>query len=42
MLYGRIVSDVSVETVQGEEWITGSAANGEIVRTSTIRIEEEV
>jgi hypothetical protein len=42
MVYGRIVSDVSIETVQGEEWITGSAANGEIVRTSTIRIEEEV
>jgi hypothetical protein len=42
MMYGRVVSDVSIETVQGEEWITGSAANGEVVRTSTIRIEEEV
>ncbi len=42
MLFGRIVSDVSVETVQGEEWIEGSAANGEVVRTSTIRIEEEL
>lgn len=42
MLYGRIVSDVSVETVQGEEWVASGAANGEVVRTSTIRIEEEV
>ena len=42
MLYGRIVSDVSIENVQGEEWITSGAANGEVVRTSSIRIEEEV
>ena len=42
MLYGRIVSDVSVENVQGEEWLASGAANGEVVRTSTVRIEEEV
>ena len=42
MLYGRIVSDVSIENVQGEEWIASGAANGEVVRTSSIRIEEEV
>jgi hypothetical protein len=42
MMYGRIVSDVSVETVQGEEWVGAGAANGEVVRTSTIRLEEEI
>lgn len=42
MLYGRIVSDVSIETVQGEEWISTDGATGEVVRTSSIRIEEEV
>jgi hypothetical protein len=42
MMYGRIVSDVSIETVQGEEWIASGAANGEVVRTSVIRLEEEV
>jgi hypothetical protein len=42
MMYGRIVSDVSVETVQGEEWVGAGEANGEVVRTSTIRLEEEV
>ena len=35
-LYGRIVSDVSLETVQGKEW-DGSGATGEMVRTSSIR-----
>ena len=40
MLFGRLVSDVSVETVQGEEWTSG--ATGEVVRTSAVRIEEEV
>lgn len=42
MLYGRIVSDVSIETVQGEEWLSSDGATGEVVRTSSIRIEEEV
>ncbi len=42
MMYGRIVSDVSIETVQGEEWIASGAANGEVVRTSVIRLEEEL
>jgi len=42
MLFGRVVSDVSVEVVQGEEWIAAGAANGEVVRTSSVRIEEEV
>lgn len=42
MLYGRIVSDVSIETVQGEEWLASDGATGEVVRTSTIRVEEEV
>ena len=40
MMFGRLVSDVSVETVQGEEWTSG--ATGEVVRTSAVRIEEEV
>jgi len=40
-LYGRIVSDVSVETVQGKEW-GGTGATGEMVRTSSLRIEEEL
>ena len=40
-LYGRIVSDVSVETVQGKEW-SGTGATGEMVRTSSLRIEEEL
>lgn len=40
-LYGRIVSDVSVETVQGKEW-GGVGATGEMVRTSSIRLEEEL
>jgi hypothetical protein len=40
MLFGRLVSDVSVEVVQGEEWTSG--ATGEVVRTSAVRIEEEV
>lgn len=40
-LYGRIVSDVSVETVQGKEW-DGTGATGEMVRTSSLRIEEEL
>jgi hypothetical protein len=42
MLYGRIVSDVSIETVQGEEWLSADGATGEVVRTSSIRLEEEV
>jgi len=42
MLFGRVVSDVSVEVVQGEEWVASGAANGEVVRTSSVRIEEEV
>jgi len=42
MMYGRIVSDVSVEVVQGEEWVASGEANGEVVRTSTVRLEEEV
>jgi hypothetical protein len=42
MMYGRIVSDVSIESVQGEEWIASGEANGEVVRTSVIRLEEEV
>jgi hypothetical protein len=41
MLYGRIVSDVSVETVQGDEY-AGSDRRGEVVRTSSILIEEEL
>jgi len=40
-LYGRIVSDVSIETVQGAEW-NGVGTTGEMVRTSNIRIEEEL
>lgn len=40
-LYGRIVSDVSVETVQGKEW-DGKGNTGEMVRTSSIRLEEEL
>jgi hypothetical protein len=40
MLFGRVVSDVSVEVVQGEEWTSG--ADGEVVRTSSVRIEEEI
>ena len=40
-LYGRIVSEVSVETVQGTEWL-GNGATGEMVRTSNVRIEEEL
>jgi len=40
-LYGRIVSDVSIETVQGKEW-GGAGATGEMVRTSSIRLEEEL
>jgi hypothetical protein len=35
-LYGRIVSDVSLETVQGEE------NDSEMVRIATIAIREEV
>jgi len=42
MLFGRVVSDVSIEVVQGEEWVEAGAANGEVVRTSSVRIEEEV
>jgi hypothetical protein len=42
MLYGRIVSDVSIETVQGEEWLSSDGATGEVVRTSSIRLEEEL
>jgi hypothetical protein len=42
MMFGRVVSDVSVEVVQGEEWVEAGAANGEVVRTSSVRIEEEV
>ena len=42
MLFGRIVSDVSIETVQGEEWLSSDGATGEVVRTSSIRLEEEV
>jgi hypothetical protein len=42
MMFGRLVSDVSIEVVQGEEWIASGAANGEVVRTSSVRIEEEV
>jgi len=42
MLFGRIVSDVSIETVQGEEWLSADGATGEVVRTSSIRLEEEV
>lgn len=38
-LYGRVVSGSSVETVQGTEW--GSKA-AEVVRTSQVRIEQEV
>lgn len=40
-LYGRIVSDVSIETVQGVEWL-GTGSTGEMVRTSSIRVEEEL
>lgn len=40
-LYGRIVSDVSIETVQGREW-DGKGNTGEMVRTSSIRLEEEL
>lgn len=40
-LYGRVVSDVSIETVQGKEW-GGTGATGEMVRTSSIRLEEEL
>ena len=40
-LYGRIVSDVSIETVQGKEW-DGKGNTGEMVRTSSIRLEEEL
>jgi len=40
-LYGRIVSDVSIETVQGAEWL-GAGTTGEMVRTSNVRIEEEL
>jgi hypothetical protein len=40
-LYGRIVSDVSIETVQGREW-DGTGNTGEMVRTSSIRLEEEL
>ena len=42
MLFGRIVSDVSIETVQGEEWLSADGATGEVVRTSSIRLEEEL
>ncbi len=42
MMFGRVVSDVSIEVVQGEEWVEAGAANGEVVRTSSVRIEEEV
>ena len=42
MMFGRLVSDVSIEVVQGEEWISAGSANGEVVRTSSVRIEEEV
>ncbi len=41
MLYGRIVSDVSIETVQGDEY-AGEDRRGEVVRTSSILIEEEL
>lgn len=41
MLYGRIVSDVSVEVVQGDEY-AGADRRGEVVRTSSIMIEEEL
>jgi len=40
-LYGRIVSDVSIETVQGVEW-NGKGNTGEMQRTSSIRLEEEL
>lgn len=40
-LYGRIVSEVSIETVQGKEW-DGTGNTGEMVRTSSIRLEEEL
>ena len=40
-LYGRIVSDVSIETVQGKEW-NGTGSTGEMVRTSNVRVEEEL
>lgn len=40
-LWSRIVSDVSVETVQGTEW-SGVGATGEMVRTSSVRLEEEL
>ena len=35
-LYGRIVSDVRIETVQGEE------LSDEIARVATVKIEEEI
>jgi hypothetical protein len=38
-IYGRIVSDVSIEQVVGREW--GDTA-GEVMRVATVRIEEEV
>ena len=41
MMYGRIVSDVSIETVQGDEY-AGEDRRGEVVRTSAILIEEEL
>ena len=41
MMYGRIVSDVSIETVQGDEY-AGEDRRGEVVRTSSILIEEEL
>ena len=41
MLYGRIVSDVSVEVVQGDEY-AGADRRGEVVRTSSVMIEEEL
>ena len=40
MLYGRVMSDVSIETVQGREW--GGKFEGEVVRTSNVRLEEEL
>ena len=40
-LYGRIVSEVSMETVQGKEW-DGTGTSGEMVRTSSVRLEEEL
>ena len=40
-MYGRIVSDVSLETVQGREW-AGTGSTGEMTRTSNIRLEEEL